>query len=168
MFAFEKQIGLDNCRRVREICIWIRIPGGDETILNPKDLPRSQYDSVPSHWIAALTACSLEKIVHLSIEAEVLYSTSYSLLSMPKDLQEFIEGFLGRMAEDKVPRLSLKGFREEEREKFPKRWDVVMDQWDDYKDEMRALQAELDEYSDTQWTFNVGSSEEEEDVDNEL
>lgn len=167
LFDFEKQIGLENCKRVREICIWIRFPRGDEAILDPEYLPRSEYDSLPSHWIAALAACGLEKIVRLGIEAEMLSSNPYFLLSMPKDLQKFIEGFLGRVAEDEVPRLSLRGFREEEREKFPKRWEVVMDQWDCYKDEIRGMQLELEEYSDTQWTLNLGSFEEEEDLDDE-
>ena len=150
LFAFEKQIGPENCKRVREICIWTRFPRGDEAILDPEDLPQSEYDSFPSHWIAALAACGLEKIVHLGIEAEVLFSTSNSLLCMPKDLQEFIEGFLGRVAENEVPRLLLRGFWEEERKIFPKRWEVVMDQWDSYKDEIRGMQLELEEYSDTQ------------------
>lgn len=167
LYAFEKQIGLENCKRVREICIWTRLPWGDEAILDPEYLPRSEYESVPSHWIAALAASGLEKIVHLGIEAEMLFSNPYGLLSMPKDLQEFIKGFLGRVAEDEVPRLSLRGFREQEREKFPKRWEVVMDQWDSYKDELRGLQLELEEYSDTQWTSNLGRFEEEEGVDDE-
>jgi hypothetical protein len=119
-------------------------------VLDPKYLLRSEYDSVPSYWIAALKACGLEKIVHLGIEAEMLFSTSLSLLFMPKDLQEFIEEFLGKVADDEVPRLSLTGFREEERERFPKRWEVVMDQWDSYKDEIRGMQRELEEYPDTQ------------------
>lgn len=149
LFAFEEQIGFENGKRVREICIWTKLPRRDEVVLDPKHLLRSEYDSFPSHWIAALTACSFEKIMHLAVEAEVLFSTSLSLLSMPKDLQQFSEEFLGRVADNKVPRLSLTGFREEEREKFPQRWEVVMDQWDSYKDEIRGMQMEMEEYSDS-------------------
>jgi hypothetical protein len=164
LFAFEEQIGFESRKRVREMCIWTRFPGRDEVVLDPKYLLRSEYDSVPSHWIAALKACGLKKIVHLGIEAEMLFSTSLSLLFMPKDLQEFIEEFLGRVADNEVPRLSLTGFWEKEREKFPKRWEVVMDQWDSYKDEIRGMQRELEEYPDTQWTFDPGSFEDEEEV----
>lgn len=67
-----------------------------------------------------------------------------NLLLMPEDLQHFIEGFLGRVAGGEVPGLSLTGFQEEERDKFPESWEVVMDQWDDYKDEIRGVQEELD------------------------
>jgi hypothetical protein len=66
------------------------------------------------------------------------------MLFMPEDLHQFIEGFLGRVADREVPRLSLTGFREEEREKFPKSWEVVMDQWNFYKNEIRRMQEELD------------------------
>lgn len=103
--------------------------------------------------------------MHLGIEAEMLSSTSLFLLSMPKDLQEFIEEVLGRVIGDEVPRLSLTGFREEEREKFPKRWEVVMNQWDSYKDEIRGTQRGLEEYPDTQWKFDLGSFEDEEEVE---
>ena len=92
-----------------------------------------------------LKACGLKKIVHLRIEAEMLYSDLLSLLSMPKDLEEFIGEFLGRAPDDKVPRLSLTEFREDEREKFPKRWEVVMDQWPTYKDEIKGMQREWEE-----------------------
>lgn len=167
MFAFEEQIGFENRKRVREICIWARFPKTDKVILDPKDLLRSEYDSVPSHWIAALKACRLEKIVHLGIEAEMLFAGSLSLLPMPKDLQEFIEEFLGRVTGDKVPQLSLTGFRDEEREKFPKKWEVVMDQWDSYKDEIEGMRRELEEYPDTQWTFDSGSFEDGEEMSDE-
>ncbi|KAF2240507.1 hypothetical protein BU26DRAFT_206785 [Trematosphaeria pertusa] len=166
LFAFEEQIGVESRRRVREICIWIRFPGRDEVVLDPNHLSRSEYDSIPSHWIAALKACRLEKIVHLGIEAEVIGSPLY-LLSMPEGLREFIREFLGRVADDEVPRLSLTGFREEERGRFPERWEVVMDQWDDYKNELEGLRRELEEYPDTQWTSDHGSFEDEEEVDDE-
>jgi hypothetical protein len=48
LFAFEDQIGSENCMRVREMSIWIMFP--------------SVPDSVPSNWITALKACRLGKI----------------------------------------------------------------------------------------------------------
>lgn len=100
------------------MCIWARITSINERILNPESLLRSEYSSVPSHWIAALNTCCLKKIVHLGIEGEMLNSTMpLSLLSMPTDLQRFIEKFLGKVADNEVPHLFLTGFREEEREK---------------------------------------------------
>jgi hypothetical protein len=154
LFAFEEQIGFECRKRVKEICIWIRFPRRDEVVLDPEHLVRSEYDSVPSHWITALKTCGLKKIVHLGIEAEMPFSDPLSLLSMPKDLQEFIKEFLGRVADNEVPRLSLTGFREEVREEFP-------------KDEIRGMQRELEEYPDAQWTFDLGSFEDEEEVENE-
>ena len=86
-----------------------------------------------------MKACRLAKIVYLGIEAEKLFLAPSALLLMPEDLHQFIEGFLGRFVGGEVPRLSLTGFREEEREKFPKSWGVVMDRWDSYKDEIRRM-----------------------------
>jgi hypothetical protein len=71
----------------------------------------------------------------------------------------FIGGFLGRVVGGEVPHLSLTGFREEEREKFPKSWEVVMDQWDSYKDEIRGMQAQPDAWPVAQWTFDLESWE---------
>ncbi|KAF2681080.1 hypothetical protein K458DRAFT_420987 [Lentithecium fluviatile CBS 122367] len=170
LFAFEEQIRLESRKRVKEMCIWIRFPRSDEVVLDPKALLRSEYDSVPSHWIAALKACRLEKIVHLSIEAEMLFCAPTALLSMPKDLQDSIGEFLGRVEDGKMPRLSLTGFWEEDREKFPKRWEVVMDQWDDYKKEMEEIRRELEgseEYPDAQLASDFGDFEDEEEVDDE-
>ena len=164
LFAFEEQIGSESRKRVKEICIGTRLPTRNEVVLDPKHLLRSQYSNVPSHWIAALKACGLEKIVHLGIEAEVLFADALCVISMPKDLQECIEEFLGRAADEKVPRLSLTGFREEERNKFPKRWEVVIDQWKRYKDEMERLRKEWEE---SQWQSDLGNFEDKEEVDDE-
>jgi len=150
LFAFEEQIGFEGRKRVREICISARFPRRDEVVLDPEHLVRQDYDNVLSHWIAALKTCGLKKIVHLSIEAELLGFAQLSLHSMPKDLQEFIIEFLGRVADDEVPRLSLTGFQEDEREKFPKSWRVVMDQWGYYKEEMGGHQMKSEEHSGTE------------------
>ncbi|KAF2739202.1 hypothetical protein EJ04DRAFT_508917 [Polyplosphaeria fusca] len=146
LFDFEDQIGLENCKRVSNMCIWIRFPKEDEVIPHPRYLARSEHDSVPSHWIAALKSCGLKQIGRLDIEAEMLFSASMSLLPMPENLRQCIKGFLGRVSHDKAPRLSLKGFREEEKEKFPKKWHVVIDQWDDYKKEVEGMRREMEEY----------------------
>jgi hypothetical protein len=148
LFVFAEQIGVENRNRVKEMCIWVRFPKRDEVVLDPEHLLRSEYDSVPSHWVAALKTCGLEKIVHLAIEAEMLFSSPLSLLSMPMDLQESIKEFLGRVGGNQVPRLSLTGFREEERGRFPKRWEVVMDPGDSYKDEINGIRRELELYSE--------------------
>ena len=125
LIAFQSQIGPENCKRVRQICIWAEFPVRSREVRDSKYLPRSEYDKYPSDWIAALAACRFEKIIHLDIE---VYSHTSSHI-MPEDLQEFVKRFLGRVAENEVPRLTLTGFREEERQKFPKEWKVDMDDW---------------------------------------
>jgi hypothetical protein len=147
------------------MCISIVFPQTDQVVLDPKSLPRSEHDSVPSLWIAALKACGLGKIVHLRILAEMSCSAPTSLLSMPKDLQESIKEFFRKRACAEVPRLSLMGFRDEERDKFPKRWEVVIDHWDSYKEELEGLQGEWEEEYDTQGTSGPGSSADEEEGD---
>lgn len=131
--AFQKQIGLQNCKQVREISIWIKFPTQQEAKLNPKYWPQPEYDSFLTPWLAALTACRFEKIVHLRVDAFVRYPDSYDMLLMPNNLQDVIEKFfLERMPEDRVPRLSLIGFQFEERKKFPESWKVEMEWWDEY------------------------------------
>ncbi len=128
--------------RVRAMSIWIEpelLP-----VLNPDHTLQSEYLNVPSQCITALKACRLAKIVHLGIEAEMFFGAPTDFLHMSEDLQQVIEGFLGSVAGDEVPRLSLTGFWEEGREKFPKSWEVVMDQWDCYEDKIRGMQEELD------------------------
>jgi hypothetical protein len=143
LFAFEDQIGSENCMRVREMSIWMRFPHEPEVVqvLNPEHALRSEYDSVPSHWITALKACRLATIVHLGIEAQLFSFAPTALHLMPEDLQQFIEGFLGRVAGGEVPHLSLRGFREEEREKFPRSWEVVMDPWGFYKSRLEKCRS---------------------------
>jgi hypothetical protein len=134
LLDFEQQIGSRNRERVRNICIWIRFPDEDESLRDPGNLRHGELDSVPSHWIVALKACGLQHIVHLAVEARI-YTHRPIVLSMPRDLQESIERFLARAADGMVPKLSLTGFPEEEREKFPKRWEIAMKQWGSYSKE---------------------------------
>jgi hypothetical protein len=142
LFALEEQIVSANWQRVRQICIWMIFPRHDVVIPDPKDVIRSDYDSFPSHWIAAMKQCRFESITHLGIEAEALSSSPLSLLLMPAELQEYIHEVLGRVSDNKVPKLSLTEFLEKERDRFPKRWEVVIDQWDDYKAEFEATSRE--------------------------
>jgi hypothetical protein len=101
--------------------------------------PKGQRAST-SHFQFCVSRARFEtRSVHLGIEAEILFFAPTALLLMPEDRQQFIEEFLGRVVGGEVPRLSLTGFREE-REKFPKRWEFVMDRLDSYKDEIRGMQ----------------------------
>jgi hypothetical protein len=109
LFAFEEQIRLENCKRMRNICIWIRYPEYQEVVRDSRNLLPSEYDSVPIHWIATLKACGLKNITHLTVEAETISGDALSLLPMPRDLQKSIEQFLERGANDIAPRLSLTG-----------------------------------------------------------
>jgi hypothetical protein len=170
LFAFEQPIGLENCKRMRNICIWIRFPEYQEVVRDPRNLLPSEYDSVPTHWIATLKACGLKNITHLTIEAETITGDVLFLLPMPKDLQESIEQFLERGPNDTVPRLSLTGFQEDEKDKFPKRWEIVKDQWKCYKERMAGIQRELEEYEaycKTERAFDLQNSDDDEESDDE-
>ncbi len=148
LLIFDQRIGFVNREQVREIIFWIRFPDVNELVDDPKDLLVTQYQSIPSHWMAALKECRLRKVVHLGIQAELLFAIPRFLRAMPPDLLEFIKDFLGRAGGDEVRRLSLKGFREDQRERFPKEWEVVMDQWDQYKEELRMFEQRI---SDGYW-----------------
>ena len=58
---------------------------------------------------------------------------------------------------------TLKGFGWNKHEKFPRDWEIVTDQWEDYKKEMEGLEDELREdskYSVTRWGlggFDIGN-----------
>ena len=161
LLAFAPQIGPINCQRVRQILLWIMLPAEGTTTADSFLL--SEDEKFTPHWVAALALCGLDKVVHLIIEADDLPGTDAPLwLDMPQDLQQLIEGFLRRVAENEVPHLSLRGFREEDREKFPPTWKVVMNQWDPLEDEMDRMQEE-ECSDDSQWSSFVGGDYELDD-----
>lgn len=122
-FVFAEEIGPENRERVKKICIRIFWGWKDDATLY--------------RWMAALTACRFEKIAHLGIEMWV-NSFSIDRVEMPKVLSEFIQKFLGRVAENDVPRLTLKGFQEDERLKFPNWWKVEMKSLYDCREQIRV------------------------------
>lgn len=63
-------------------------------------------------------------------EADFINGPEYSHTSMPGILQKSMEDALSRR-QDKLfrPRLTLKGFTWGEEDKFPKHWEVAMEQW---------------------------------------
>jgi hypothetical protein len=134
LFDFEEQIGATNRERVRNMCIWVGFTREDKPVPDPETLELCEFHSVPSHWIVALKACRLQQIVHLAVEAG-MYTRPLFVPSMPRDLQESIEQFLARAADGMVRKLSLRGFSEEERGKFPKRWEITIKQWGGYIEE---------------------------------
>lgn len=125
LFSFATQIGAENCKRVRQICIWNKFRFEPRMVPALRYLPQSQYHNYPSHWFTALAACGFDKIVHLGVETEPPIGMPFYRLWVPRDLQELIEEFLGRVPANEVPRLSLTGFHEEERKKFPSKWKVM-------------------------------------------
>ena len=138
IFAFESQIGLENCKRVREISICIPFPTEEKARLKRKYWPPMEYDNFLCPWIAALAACRFDKVVHLRVDAFIVCPHGDDMLFMPKDLQGAIEKFfLERLAGNRVPRLSLSGFRMGERKRFPEQWKVVMKEWDYYRHTIR-------------------------------
>jgi hypothetical protein len=139
MYSFEQQIGAENRMRVKKICICIRFPLHGENSGDPRELHQSKYKSVLSHWIAALSASSLTQVVHLGIQANMTDCGPLSIMEVSKDLEESIKEFLGRAIGHAPPRLSMVGFSEDQREKFPANWDVVMDQWQRYKDALALV-----------------------------
>ena len=123
---FWKQIGPENRKRVRQICVWNKPSCEGEVVPDPKDLPLTDLLSCPSHWGAAFASCDFEKIVHLSVEANLINARKDIPFGVSKDLREFIEKVFERVPENEVPRLSLMGYDEKEREKFPRKWKIVM------------------------------------------
>lgn len=148
LFALERRIGQDNCACVRKVCIWVRMPDSYENIPDPALLPQEEYDSVPTHWVAALKTCGLRNVRQLGIEAKATIAAPKILLDMPAELKECVEWFLTRDEKHVVPRLLLMGFKEEVRHEFPQSWEVVVDQWNWYKDKLEAAKKEMDEYEE--------------------
>jgi hypothetical protein len=90
----------------------------------------------------------LKHIINLRIEAEILLPHEFWLLSVSRTLQEVIEEILGRVANTVIPHLSLRGFNQVERKKFPKRWKVVTDPWIGTQEEVEKLEQELTEFAE--------------------
>ena len=129
LFAWGQKIGPRNCERVTRVRIWVRFAGFHDLEEDPKSLQPSEYQSWSSHWIAGLDACNLGQVKHLALEGEPGCYPAF-LLAMPADLQQCVERFLGRAADETAASLLLKGFLEEEREKFPREWKVDIEPWD--------------------------------------
>lgn len=123
---FWNQIGSANRKQVRQIFIQSSIPRKGEVISDPKDPPSTENNGYPSHWGAALALCDFENIVHLSVDTDPRNVWSEIPFGVAKDLQKLIEKVLERVPENEVPRLSLTGYDEKEREKFPRNWKVVV------------------------------------------
>jgi hypothetical protein len=102
--------------------IWMRTPERSDE-LNPEHLSASEYHSIPSHWTAALAISDFDNIEHLDVQIESYRSQKLCL--MPKELPDAIIEFLGRAANNNVPRLTLRGFQKEAREQLPADWEVV-------------------------------------------
>jgi hypothetical protein len=163
MFDFEGKIGASNRKLIREICIYTRFPSQTEIVPSPEGVPVWEYEEFPSHWAKALQRSRFGNVTHLVVEGEMVGSAPTALLGMPVEFQKSIEKMLSRERDSLfVPRLTMRGFGWREGEKFPKGWEIVTDQWDSYKEEMRGMEEELWdglEYSDTEWAFDIGEAE---------
>jgi hypothetical protein len=163
MFDFEGKIRASNRQLIRSICIWTRFPSHTEIVPSPEGVPVWEYEEYPSHWAKALQLSRFEKVTHLVVEGEMVGSAPTALLGMPVELQKSIEKMLSREKDlPFVPRLTMRGFGWNEHEKFPGGWEIVTDQWDSYKEEMRGMEEEFRdglEYSDTEWAFDIGEVE---------
>lgn len=119
---------------MKSVEIWIRYPGPDEVVFDAGELGLGEYDSVPEHWIAVLGESGMTGVRRLGVEAVMIGCEPdrvLSVLPMPDELRDCFVEFLGRGGDEgggRAPRLELKGIREEEREKFPEGWDVVVSQ----------------------------------------
>jgi hypothetical protein len=127
LFAFQQEIGPENCDRVRKLRIWISAKLDDIVNYEPSLEPSQPnvYDQSMSEWAAALKTCSFRNIVHLEVDAD------YISRPITKDLQDAIEELLGRPVNKRVPHLALRGFDgEQSRDRFPQKWKVVEGHWD--------------------------------------
>jgi hypothetical protein len=164
MFDFEGKIRPFNRQLVRSICIWTRFPSQTEIVPSPELVPVCLgYGEHPSHWAKALQRSRFEKVTHLVVEGEMVGSAPTALLGMPAEVQKSIEKMLSREKDSSfVPHLTMRGFGWNEYEKFPGGWEIVTDQWDSYKEEIKGMEEELRdglEYSDTEWAFDTGEVE---------
>ena len=171
LLTFARQIGPENCKQIKKILIWIVWPAEGMTIrVDSTYWQQPENDSVPSDWIAALAASGLGKVVNLTLEAGVIIPPRLfrSLrFAGRQGLQEFMAGFLGRMAEHEVPRLSLRGFQDKEKENFSPGLKVVLDYSDPLEDETeKMLWDQGEHFDDSPWVSNVDSFEQEEYSDN--
>lgn len=132
LVRFAKQIGIENRTRVRQI--WIPL----------EPFSHAQQDDGIPDCIAAMKAYRFEEIGHLILEGRITFNEMTLLLpSVSEETRDFVIDLLGRVADDKVPRLSLKHVQVEERDKFPKSWEIATDPSGSYKEQVEARRKEL-------------------------
>jgi hypothetical protein len=137
LHAFGEQIGSENRARVRQL--WLHHLSKDDSGSGPST----------TNWIAALKTCPFEDVMHLTIEGRPTYTSPTSWFpAISEELQDFILDFFRSLPKDKVPRLSLKKIREEERDKFPTSWKVVTDPLENHQEEIMTHFRRLEEEED--------------------
>lgn len=137
LIRFEEQIGPDNRYLIRSLEISTVVISANSSVPDPDLVAPCDWQGVPTHWSRALMKSYLMRVVNMTITVEDLGSSERNLVAVTPVLRKAIEDMLQRSANgDLKRRLTLKGFGESEREKFPSDWEVRIEQWEDDEDDI--------------------------------
>jgi hypothetical protein len=136
LLRFEDQIGTRNQTLVHSLEISTAVISENYSVPDPDLVAPCDWQGVPTHWSKALMMSKLGDIVKMTITVEDLGSSDRNLVAVSTVLQQAIEDVLERNRDGELKRqLTLKGFGHPERDKFPKEWDVRIEQWEEVDDE---------------------------------
>jgi len=136
LLRFEDQIGTRNQTLVHSLEISTAVISENYSVPDPDLVAPCDWQGVPTHWSKALMMSKLGDIVKMTITVEDLGSSDRNLVAVSTVLQQAIEDVLKRNRDGELKRqLTLKGFGHPERDKFPKEWDVRIEQWEEVDDE---------------------------------
>lgn len=133
---FEEQIGVGNRALIRSLEISTAIVSAISSLPDPDLVPPCDWQGVPTHWSKALMKSRLENVVEMTITVKDPGSSEPNLVTVSPVLQQAIVDMLQRSPDRELKRrLTLKGFADFERGKFPRDWEVMIEQWEDTDDD---------------------------------
>lgn len=136
LLRFEEEIGSHNRTLIRSLEISTAVISANSSVPDPDLVAPCDWQGVPTHWSKALMMSKLENVVEMTITVEDLGSSDRNSVAVSAVLQQAIEEVLKRSRDGELKRqLTLKGFGHSERGKFPKEWDVKIEQWEEVDDE---------------------------------
>jgi hypothetical protein len=135
LIRFEEQIGASNRALIRSLEISTAVISKNSFVPDPDYVAPCDWQGNPTHWSMALMMSQLKNVVEMRIRVEDRGSAEQNMVTMSPVLQQAIVNMLQRNPDrDMKRRLTLKGFGHSEQDKFPRDWEVKIEQRKEVED----------------------------------